>query len=129
VTGGSTADGATIVQNTDSGDLDQQWRLVDAGSGYYNIVDVNSGKALDDPGGSTTDGTQMQQYTISGTGNANQQWQIVSVGSGYYTVLNRTSGRGLDLSGGSLANSTAIQQYTVTGNGNYGQNWQFIPVS
>lgn len=129
VDGGSVADGAKIIQYTDDGDADQQWRLVDAGSGYYNIIDVNSGKALDDTGGSTSNGTQLQQYTISGTGNSNQQWQIVSVGSGYYKILNRTSGLGLDLTGGSIADSVNVQQYAVSGNGNFGQNWQFIPVS
>lgn len=129
VDGGSTADGAKAIQYVDDGDADQQWTLVDAGSGYWNIINVKSGKALDDTGGSTTNGTQLQQYTITGTGNWNQQWQIVSVGSGYYKILNRTSGLGVDLTGGNVANSTAIQQYTVSGNGNYGQNWQLVPVS
>ncbi len=129
IDGGSIANGAGVVQFTDSGDGDQQWRLADAGSGYYNLINVKSGAAMDDPSGSLTNGTQMQQYAITGTGNSNQQWQITSVGSGYYTIINRTSGLGLDLSGGALDDSARIQQYTVSGSGNYGQNWQLIPVS
>lgn len=129
IAGSSTANGAGIVQYTDSGDRDQQWRLADAGSGFYNIIDVNSGLALDVPSGSTANGTALQQYAITGTGNANQQWAITSVGSGFYKITNRANGLGLDLSGGSLVDSTVIQQYTVTGNGNFGQNWQLIPVS
>jgi glucosylceramidase len=129
IAGGSTSAGALAVQYTDSGDTSQQWRLADAGSGYFNLINVHSGMALDDTGGSLTNGTQMQQYTITGTGNSNQQWQLVSVGSGYYKIINRTSGLGLDLSGGSLSDSTSIQQYTVTGSGNYGQNWTFSPIS
>ncbi|MHA3701178.1 RICIN domain-containing protein [Jatrophihabitans sp. YIM 134969] len=128
VEGSSTANGAKIVQYTDSGDRDQQWRFVDAGSGYYNIVNVNSGAALDNPSGSTTNGTQVQQYAISGTGNSNQQWAFTSVGSGFYKITNRTSGLGLDLTGGTLTDSTYVQQYSVTGNGNFGQNWQLVPV-
>lgn len=129
VVGRSTQNSAKIEQLNDSGEKDQQWNLVDAGSGYYNIIDVNSGLALDDPSGSTTNGTVMQQYAIAGTGNSNQQWSVTGVGSGYYKIVNRTSGLGLDLSGGSLMDNTPIQQYAVTGNGNYGQNWQFIPIS
>lgn len=127
--GRSTQNSAKIEQLNDSGEKDQQWKLVDAGSGYYNIIDVNSGLALDDPSGSTTNGTVMQQYAIAGTGNSNQQWSVTAVGSGYYKIVNRTSGLGLDLSGGSLMDNTPVQQYAVTGNGNYGQNWQFIPIS
>ena len=129
IDGGVTTNGGLTVQYTDDGDLDQQWRLQDAGSGYYNLINVKSGLALDDPSGSTSNGTQLQQYAITGTGNSNQQWQIVSVGSGFYKILNRTSGLGVDLSGGSLADSAVVQQYSVTGNGNYGQNWQLVPVS
>ena len=129
VSGSSTANSAQIVQNIDSGDTSEQWRLVDAGSGYFNIINVNSGLALDDPSGSTSNGTIMQQYGITGTGNSNQQWQITAVGSGFYKIVNRTSGLSLDLTGGSLAENTAIQQYSAAGNGNFGQNWQFLPVS
>ncbi len=125
----SIQNSAKIEQLTDSGDKDQQWRLDDAGSGYYNIVNINSGLALDDPAGSTSNGTILQQYAITGTGNSNQQWYITAAGSGYYKIINRTSGLGLDLTGGSLMDSTPVQQYGVTGNGNFGQNWQFIPVS
>jgi hypothetical protein len=39
-------------------------------SGYY-IANAASGKVLDDPGGSTVDGTHMQQFTWNG--GANQQ--------------------------------------------------------
>jgi glucosylceramidase len=127
ISGGSTADAAKAVQFTDDGDLDQQWRLVSAGSGYFNIVNVKSGKALDDPSGSTVNGTQMQQYTITGTGNANQQWQITANGS-WYTITNRTSGLPLNLTGGALADNAAIQQYSSTSTDPNAQ-WQFVPVS
>ena len=129
VDGGSTANSAGIIQYIDDGDSDQLWRLADAGSGYFNLINVKSGLALDDPSGSTANGTQLQQYAISGTGNSNQQWKVTSAGGGFYTIVNRTSGLGVDLSGGSLANSTKIQQYAISGTGNYGQNWQFVPVS
>lgn len=128
VSGGSTADRAPIVQWTDSGDLDEQWRLVDAGSGYLNFINVKSGKALSVPHGSNNNGTQMQQTTISGTGTTDQQWQTVSLGNGWYNIKNRTNGKGLDLRSGSIADNTAIQQWTVDP-ANPNQQWQFVPVS
>ena len=124
--GGSTADAAKVVQFTDDADLDQEWQLISAGSGYFNIVNVKSGKALDDPSGSTLNGTQMQQYTITGTGNANQQWQITANGS-WYTITNRTSGLPLNLTDGSLADNTSIQQYASSPSDPNAQ-WQFVPV-
>ena len=127
ISGGSTADSAPAAQFTDDGDLDQQWKLVSAGSGYYNIINVKSGKALDDPSGSTANGTQMQQYAITGTGNSNQQWSITANGS-WYTITNRTSSLPLNLAGGSLADSAAIQQYSSTSTDPNAQ-WQFVPMS
>ena len=124
----STADGAQIIQWTHDSDPDQQWTLRDAGGGYFNIVNVNSGKALDDTNGSIANGNPMQQWTISGTGNSNQQWQIVSLGNGYYKVVNRTSGLVLDLTGGNSDDGTTIQQWAA-GVNNPNQGWQFVPAS
>ena len=115
-----------MLQFTDDGDPDQRWQLVNAGSGYFNVINSNSGKALDNPGGSTADGTQMQQWTIWGTGNNNQQWLISPVGDGWYTVQNRTSGKVLDVREGSVSDTTAIQQWMYfTGNPN--QQFRFVP--
>jgi glucosylceramidase len=127
VSGASTANGAQIVQWTDSGDPDQQWTLRDAGGGWFNIVDVNSGLALDDTNGSTANGNVMQQWAL-GSGNANQQWQINSVGNGYFSITNRTSGLVLDLSGGAIGDGTKIQQWAFS-SGNLNQQWQLIGTS
>jgi glucosylceramidase len=121
VYGASTANNAQIVSWTDDDDPDQQWTLESAGSGYYYIVDVNSGKALDDPSGSTANGTVMQQYTLT-TGDNNQEWQLTSVGSGYYTITNRTSGKVLDLTSGGLSDGTNIQQWSSS-SGDLNQEW------
>jgi glucosylceramidase len=126
VYGASTANGAQIVQWTNDGDSDQQWTLKDAGSGYLNLANVHSGLALDDTNGSTANGTQMQQWSIT-SGNANQQWQLTPLGNGYYTITNRTSGLVLDLAGGGIGDGIAIQQWSAT-SGNFNQQWQLIGV-
>ena len=46
-------------------------------SGYY-IVNASSGKVLDDPGGSTSNGTLIDQWQLNG--GANQQWDFVPAG-------------------------------------------------
>src|SRR5260370_17188809 len=76
VSGASTSDGAPIIQWTDDGDPDQQWTLANAGNGYDNIIDVNSGKALDHTNGSTSNRTQMQQWTIIRTSHTHQHSQL-----------------------------------------------------
>jgi glucosylceramidase len=128
VSGGSTGNRAAIVQFTDDGDLSQQWRLVDAGNGYFNLINVNSGLALSVPHGSNSNGTQMQQVTITGTGTSDQQWRFNALGNGWYNVQDLTNAKGLDDRNGSIADANPIQQWTIdTTNPN--QQWQLIPIS
>jgi glucosylceramidase len=128
VYGASTANGGQIVQFTDDDDHDQQWTLNDARSGHFNLMNVNSGLAMDDTNGSTANGNKMQQWQISGVGNSNQQWSITSNGDGYYRITNLTSGLVLDDTNGSIADANAIQQWAYASN-NPNQEWQFVPVS
>jgi glucosylceramidase len=114
------------VGSADDAALDQVWTLVDAGGGYFNFINGNSGLALDDTNSSTTNGTVMQQWTIAGLGNSNQQWRITSVGGGYYSITSRTSGLVLDLTNGNTADGTPIQQWAGS-SGNPNQGWQFVP--
>jgi hypothetical protein len=111
VSDAATYDGATIVQARISGSNDQLWRLVDAGSGFVAIVNVNSGKALDSLG-SPNDGSGIKQSTPL-AGNHNQQWKLTSVGGGFSIITNRTSGRVLDLRDGGFDDTTIIQQWTA----------------
>jgi hypothetical protein len=126
VSSGSTADGARIVQ-VSTRDQSQQWRLVYVDSGYFNVVNRATGKALDNPDGSQSDGTQMQQWTITGSGNANQQWRFTAAGDGYYLIVNRASGRALDLRDGNLNDGAAIQQWEPAST-NPNQRWLIAAV-
>jgi glucosylceramidase len=116
----ATYSGATIAQAGISGSKDQLWRLVDAGSGFVTIVNVNSGKALDTLG-SLYDGSEVEQSTPS-AGNHNQQWRLTPAGGGYSIVTNRTSGRVLDLRDGGFDDETIIQQWTAFPN-DINQQW------
>jgi hypothetical protein len=87
---------------------------------WYNLVNRNSGKALDVYNFSTADGGRITQWTRS-TAN-NQQWQFVDSGGGYYRVRSRHSGKVLDVSGFSTANGGAIVQWADNNSNN--QQWR-----
>jgi endoglucanase len=122
VIGGSTANGAQVIQGTWNGGNNQQWQIIDNGGGYYRIINRNSAHALDVNAGSTANGANVIQWPWNG-GN-NQQWQIIDNGGGYYRIINRNSGQALDVSGGSTANGTNVIQWPWSGGNN--QQWQVI---
>jgi Ricin-type beta-trefoil lectin domain-like len=72
VYGGSTDDGASVIQFSCHGGYNQQWRLWDVGGGYYELTARHSGKCLDVYGGSTDDGASVIQFSCHG--GYNQQW-------------------------------------------------------
>jgi endoglucanase len=122
VNGGSTANGASVIQWGWNGGNNQQWQVVDNGGGYYRIINRNSGQALDVNGGSTQNGASVIQWPWNG-GN-NQQWQIVDNGGGYYRINNRNSTQALDVNGGSTADGAVVVQWPWNGGNN--QQWQII---
>ena len=91
------------------------------GSGYYYVKNLHSGLVLDDTNGSTSNGTQIQQWAEY-SGDANQEWTFVSAGSGYYYIKNLHSGLVLDDTGWSTSNGTIMQQW-AQGNGQANQEW------
>jgi hypothetical protein len=80
----------------------------------------NSNLYLDVPNASTTDGTQLQQWTLNG-GNA-QRFSMTHLGDGLYTITNVGSGKVIDVDGFSSDNGTKIQIWTSAG----GINQKFI---
>ena len=85
-------------------------------NGTYSIQNVNSGKAMDVAGQSTSDGANVQQYSY--WGGANQQWNVEDTGNGQYRIENVNSGKVLDVAGSSTSNGANVQQYTDYGNDN-----------
>ena len=90
-------------------------------SGYY-LINVASGKVLDDPGGSTSNGAQIDQWQLGG--GANQRWDLVAVGNGNVYIQNEASHLVLDNSL-STSNGTNIDQWQWYGGPN--QQWHFVP--
>jgi aryl-phospho-beta-D-glucosidase BglC (GH1 family) len=124
VNGGSTSDGASIIQRTRADSSNQQWQFVDSGGGYYQLRARHSGKVIDVSRGSRANGADVVQ--ASGTGATSQQFRVVDTDNGYVKLVNRNSGKALDLWGWSTADGARISQYTDTGGAN--QQWQLVKV-
>jgi endoglucanase len=122
VNGGSTANGAGIIQWPQNGGSNQQWQITDNSGGYYKITNRNSAQALDVNMSSTANGAGIIQWPWNG-GN-NQQWQLTSTSAGIYKVINHNSSLALDVNGASTANGAVIIQQPW-GNSN-SQQWQIV---
>jgi hypothetical protein len=92
-------------------------------SGYY-IVNASSGKVLDDPGGSTSNGAVIDQWQLNG--GANQRWNLIPVGNGDFMIQNLASQLVLDNSL-STSNGTVIDQWQPERQPSYNQLWIIQP--
>jgi type IV secretory pathway VirB10-like protein len=125
VSGGSTANSAATVLSGSPGDSAQKWRIVTSPVGCFSLINVKSGKALDNPNGTSVNGTQMHQWTHYAD-NRNQSWCFTSIGSSRYTIKNGTSGFLLDVRDWGTAAGTPVQQWNADpANPNANQTWQF----
>ncbi len=123
----STSNGALIVQTASTGAV-AQWRLVSADGGCYQLLNVHSGLALDNPDGTSADGVQMQQWQAV-AGDANQIWCFQAVGGGWYSIRNQASGSLLDVRDGVSQEDSAIQQWSADQLApNANQTWQLQAV-
>lgn len=120
----SLADGAAVDQypwnNTDT----QRWLRVRTPDGYYEVVNVNSGKCVGVNGASPLWGASVIQWTCNG--NTDQQWGYRFTGRyinarPVYNLVNRYSGLCLDVPYSSLVAGTALQQWACNRTG--AQDW------
>ncbi|HET6529409.1 MAG TPA: RICIN domain-containing protein [Actinoplanes sp.] len=116
----STADGAPVVQFTRNNLAVQQWRFVDAGSGYYKVRSVMSGKVLELP--NATDGTALVQNADNGS--TRQHFRLADSSGGLVRLINRHSNKALDVWQWSTADGATIAGYTDLDGAN--QRWSLI---
>ncbi|WP_406193248.1 RICIN domain-containing protein [Kitasatospora sp. NBC_01560] len=83
-----------------------------------------AGKALDNPGHSTGQGTQLVTWTPNG--GTNQSWTFTRQSDGGYRIANAESGLCMDVSGGSTTAGAQVIQWACTGGSN--QRWLVTPV-
>ncbi|MET7697587.1 pectinesterase family protein [Streptomyces sp. NPDC005485] len=124
---GSGKSPGTLIQQwgCGAGQSNQQWTLVDRGSGRFGIKSVASGLCLDVPGASTASGTRLQQWGC-GTGQTNQMWTLKPARDNTYQIVNAGNGLCVSDAGASTAPGAAVIQETCTTNSN--KRWSLTAV-
>lgn len=112
IPGGSAADSTAIQLYSGNSSKAQQFTFTRQSDGSYEIVNVNSGKALDVRNGVAENNAIVQQY--SRNNSQAQRWFIRDSGAGYY-LQSALGNWVLDLSGGNTANGAAIRLYVPNG--------------
>lgn len=112
IPGGSAADSTAIQLYSGNSSKAQQFTFTRQSDGSYEIINVNSGKALDVRNGVAENNAIVQQY--SRNNSQAQRWFIRDSGAGYY-LQSALGNWVLDLSGGNTANGAAIRLYTPNG--------------
>lgn len=125
ITGGSTADGADVIQWSNNGGTNQQFTLTDEGDGCYRIISVVSGKAVDVSGASTNNAANVLQWTYNNA--QNQRYILLSAGNDYFKLKAAHSGRILEIYGGGANNGDHVNQYDDN-NQTHGQ-WKLVPIT
>lgn len=74
----------------------QEWTITPASGGFYKIIGVASGKALEAPGSKPEDATAAGAVTIATfTGTDDQLWKIDQVSDGSYRIESKVNQRAL----------------------------------
>src|ERR1700744_726708 len=79
-----------------------KWLISKQANGYYTIMNLNSGKYIDVPNGTTTAGTTLDQY--SGNSADGQYWSIIGAASGTFKIINKANGLAITDHGALTAN-------------------------
>ena len=122
----ATGSGDTSGHTTSTTNFDNVNPIAGSGNlipnGTYVVTSVYSGLVIDDPGGSKTNGQDMQQYTRNN--GTNQQWMVNNLGNNVITLTNGASGQLLDVTGASKSNGALVDQWPANGQTN--QQWNVL---
>ena len=111
---------------TNSSDMERQWKFQQEGD-YYIIVNRRTNKAIDIPGASQTNGTELIQYTTHK--GLHQQWKIVSVGNSTFYIQSRLNTLPLIYSGNNSAANSSVSIYSnIRNSGDLTEDWILEPV-
>lgn len=122
----SISDHAAVTTRTANATYSsQKWQVVYAGDGYYKLINLASGRAMDVTDESTDDGTIVQQYQDDGSDA--QLWMPVVSTNGIMLVSKLQDGLVLDISGSSTSTYARVQVYTS--NNTTAQRFHFLGAS
>jgi regulation of enolase protein 1 (concanavalin A-like superfamily) len=93
-------------------------------NGAFNVINRRSLKALDTVSGGTANGTQLDQWTYSGS--TSQKWTLTDQGNGQYQIVGAASGRVMEVAGGSTSDGAKVDLWDWLNGSN--QKWTITPV-
>lgn len=118
---GSTISASLPAQSVTTYILNSAGNPGSGGTSAKELVGVQSGKCLDVPGGSTTDGTRLEIYSCNA--GSNQEYTLAP--NGEITVYSGGSTKCLDAYQQGTSAGTIVDIYSCNGGGN--QLWQAHP--
>ncbi len=125
VDGGSTDDGAVLVQQNFTESPHQLWQIDDLGNGYYSIKAMHSGKTLETQDLSTRDGAKLQQ--LPWMNSWDQHWIIQPLNGGFFRIGSRYSNQTLDVYEMNQRDNGPVCLWTFWGGDN--QQWRLIEIA
>ena len=109
-----------VQQWSNTGSDAQRWVIEDVGEGYYKLINVSSGRALDVESSSPDSGANVWQYAYNDS--TAQKWKFTRDEDGSYRIQAACAPeRSLDVSGSSADDGANVQQYDS--NDSSAQKW------
>ena len=127
VVGAKQENGTNVQQwGTDGTSVHDVWKLVDAGSGYYNIISqIGDGKTyyLNVAGNSTANGANIEIYQSNG--GESQKFYIEPQSDGSYIIKTKITNNGsaVEIADAGKGSGDNVQQWSLNNYPN--QNWIF----
>ena len=114
ISGSSVGDGDNAQATAAAGLASQKFRFTLKDDGFYEVLNLNSGKVLDADGGSLVPGTNVLQWSDCSADN--QRWAVQRCEGGYRLVC-KANGLALALGAGAHAGSNAFVSVPADGQG------------
>ena len=124
VEGAGTSNGTTVQMYVRNHTAAQRFDLLNTpvlnNGTYFLITALKNSMVVDVAGGSPSNGTNIQLYTMNESGA--QKWTIAQNGDGSYSIINAMTGKSLDITDGRIASGVNVQQFKK--NGSKAQKWR-----
>ncbi len=125
ISGATNNNGAELEIFSRNNNDNQKFRVTYE-NGYYTIVALHSGKALEVYENGKTNGTKVIQNDSKDQDS--QKWTIKEAGNGTFNIISKSYGMYLDVHGGDNIDRTKVEVYNGSGNGTFNQKYRFEKV-
>lgn len=129
VSGNIKTDGTQVIIHTSNNQLNQRWKLSDAGDGYFHIhtlIQNATDSVLDVAGNTAANGTNIIIHKQN-NGN-NQKWKIAKLGNGYFTLEPKNAPNSLlDLFEAKTQDGSPVKIFAKSNN-DCAEQWALIPI-